>query len=148
MVPLQPSTPSYSKRPSPLALDPASVARLIGPRTRAVYVTHYGGLAADLAALRAVTDAYGTALVEDCAHALGTRYGDRYAGTVGDIGCWSFHSLKNMSTMGQGGMLTTGRADWDATLRRIAAIEPDADFAPRECPPAFCPYLPPRPDDP
>ncbi|WP_327000850.1 DegT/DnrJ/EryC1/StrS family aminotransferase [Dactylosporangium sp. NBC_01737] len=134
--------------PDSLALDPRSVHRLIGPRTRAVYVTHYGGLAADLDALRAVTDAGGVALVEDCAHALGTRYQGRPVGTVGDIGCWSFHSLKNMSTMGQGGMLTTARPGWHDTLRRIGSIEPDADFTPRRTTAGFGAYAAPQPGDP
>ncbi len=80
--------------PESLALDPASVQRLIGPSTRAVYVTHYGGLAADLDRLRELADAHGIALLEDCAHALGTLYHGRSVGTIGDVGCWSFHSLK------------------------------------------------------
>lgn len=134
--------------PETLGLDPAAVARLIGPRTRAVYVTHYGGLAADLSRLREVTDAHGVTLVEDCAHALGTRHHGRHAGTVGDIGCWSFHSLKNMSTLGQGGMLTTASGEWDARLRRIGAIDPDADFAFSAATPALGPCPPPGPDDP
>ncbi|MGN9910043.1 DegT/DnrJ/EryC1/StrS family aminotransferase [Phytohabitans sp. LJ34] len=131
-----------------LGLSPASAAGLIGPRTRAVYVTHYGGLAADLGGLRELTSAHRLALVEDCAHALGTRYRGRHAGTVGDIGCWSFHSLKNMSTLGQGGMVTTADGGWDSRLRRIGAIEPDADFAPSAAQATFGPCQPPGVDDP
>ncbi len=134
--------------PESLALDPASVQRLIGPSTRAVYVTHYGGLAADLDRLRELADAHGIALLEDCAHALGTLYHGRSVGTIGDVGCWSFHSLKNMSTMGQGGMLTTGSSAWAGTLRRVSGIEPDADFTERATPIIFGGHKPPLPDDP
>lgn len=134
--------------PDTMALDAASVAGLIGPRTRAIYVTHYGGMPAALDPLVDLARAHGLTLLEDCAHALGTRYRGRHAGTVGDLCCWSFHSLKNMSTLGQGGMITTSRGDWAGTLRRIRAMEPDADFIPRQQPPSFGPYLPPQAGDP
>ncbi|GAA0467702.1 spore coat protein [Paractinoplanes deccanensis] len=134
--------------PESLALDPAGVLRQITPRTRAVYITHYGGLAADLDRLRALADAHDIALVEDCAHALGTRYRGRGVGTIGDVGCWSFHSLKNMSTLGQGGMVTTGSAEWAGRLRRVSSIEPDADFTARPAPTAFGAHESPLPDDP
>jgi perosamine synthetase len=67
-----------------LCLDPAAVERAIGPRTRAVFTTHYGGLCGGVERLRAVTRAAGVTLVEDCAHALGAAAGGRSAGTFGD----------------------------------------------------------------
>lgn len=134
--------------PLTLGLDVDSATQLISARTRALYVTHYGGLPADLDALADLAAAHGVALVEDCAHALGARYRGRRTGTMGDLGCWSFHSLKNISTLGQGGMVTTKRDDWAHRLRRITQMEPDADYQLRDRPVGFGPHSVPRPDDP
>ncbi|HXM55776.1 MAG TPA: DegT/DnrJ/EryC1/StrS family aminotransferase [Candidatus Dormibacteraeota bacterium] len=114
--------------PDTLCLDPDSVERLIGPRTRAIYTVHYGGLCGGVGRLRELADANGLVLVEDCAHAIGAAADGRSAGTWGDIGCWSFHSLKNISTLGQGGMLTVGTEALAERLRRLRCIEPDASF--------------------
>lgn len=131
-----------------LALSADTVEPLIGPRTRAIYVTHYGGLAADLGPLVELARAHELLLLEDCAHALGTLYRGQPVGTLGDVGCWSFHSLKNMSTLGQGGMVTTADPSWALRLRRLRAMEPDADFVPRDEPLRLGDYDPPRPGDP
>jgi len=115
--------------PDTLCLDADSVARLIGPRTRAIYAVHYGGSCGDIVRLRELADRHGLYLVEDCAHAIGASADGRSAGTWGDIGCWSFHSLKNISTLGQGGMLTVRDEELAARLRRLRVIEPDAIFS-------------------
>jgi dTDP-4-amino-4,6-dideoxygalactose transaminase len=123
-----------------LCLDVAGVAALINPRTRAVYTTHYGGLCGGVRELAELTRRHGITLVEDCAHALGATVDGRAAGTWGDFGCWSFHSLKNISTLGQGGMITTrdqGRAE---RIRAIRAMNPDARFARRPEPVSFGRY--------
>lgn len=114
--------------PDTLCLDAACLAELISPRTRAVFLTHYGGLMADVAAIADLTREHGAFLVEDCAHALGAADRNAHAGTIGDAGCWSFQSLKNISTLGQGGMLTLRSAEHAALARRLRAGEPDADF--------------------
>ena len=56
-------------------------------------------------------------LIEDCAQALGARLGDQYCGTFGDIGCYSFHSQKNLTTLGEGGMLTVRNPEWRSKIR-------------------------------
>lgn len=117
--------------PNTLCLDADSVASLVTPRTKAIITVHYGGLCGDIAELRDLADQFGLWLIEDCAHALGASVDGRSAGTWGDIGCWSFHSLKNISTLGQGGMLTTSDATLADRLRRLRTIEPDADFVRR-----------------
>ncbi|RSN54432.1 aminotransferase DegT [Amycolatopsis sp. WAC 04182] len=123
-----------------LCLDPASVADALTPRTRAVFTTHYGGLCGGVEKLRALTERAGVALVEDCAHAIGASVAGRSAGTWGDIGCWSFHSLKNISTLGQGGMLTVRDAEVADRLRALRMINPDAEFVPRAKPAEFGGY--------
>lgn len=92
------------RAPEDLTVDPADVARLVTARTRAVVAMHYAGYPADLAALRAVTDRHGAALVEDAAHAPVVEYDGAMLGTHGDLGCFSFFATKNV-TAGEGGMV-------------------------------------------
>lgn len=134
--------------PDTLALTPSSLARLADKDTRAVYVTHYGGRMADMAGITEIARDRGLVVVEDCAHALGSSWEGRSAGTIGDFGCWSFHSLKNISTLGQGGMVTTRHADAAARLRRISTIQPDIEYVPLRSPMSFGPHRVPGTDEP
>jgi dTDP-4-amino-4,6-dideoxygalactose transaminase len=89
-----------------LSLDPEDVARKITARTRAIVPVHYAGYACDMDALGALARTHGLALVDDAAHAPGTRWRTQPVGSIGDITCFSFFSNKNLST-GEGGMVTT-----------------------------------------
>ena len=91
-------------------IDPEEVAKKVTPKTKAIYVVHYGGQMCDMDPIMEIAKEHGLAVLEDCAHAHGALYKGRKAGTIGDVGCFSFHSLKNM-TMGEGGMITTDRDD-------------------------------------
>ncbi len=95
-------------------LDPADVARRLGPKTRALLPVHYGGSLCDMRALRALADSHGLALVEDAAHAAGTPG----VGALGDIACFSFYANKNLAT-GEGGMLLTKRQEWAEMCRAL-----------------------------
>ncbi len=84
-------------------LDPASVAPLIGPRTRAIVVVHLAGQPADLDALTALARAHGLFVIEDACHALGARYrGRMIGGDTSDAVALSFHPVKHITT-GEGG---------------------------------------------
>ncbi|MGN2640123.1 dTDP-4-amino-4,6-dideoxygalactose transaminase [Nocardia takedensis] len=85
-------------------LDPAAVAAVITPRTKAVVVIHYGGVAADMAGLQDLADAHGFAIVEDNAHGLGGSWRGRKLGAIGTMGTLSFHDTKNVHC-GEGGAL-------------------------------------------
>jgi perosamine synthetase len=86
-------------------LDPAEVKRRLSPRTRAVIAVHLFGLCAEIDAIRAVLPD-GVRIVEDAACAAGGAYRGRPAGGLGEIGVFSFHPRKSITT-GEGGMLTT-----------------------------------------
>ncbi len=88
-----------------LTIDAASVGQLIGDRTRAIVVMHYGGHPCREDVL-AVAAAAGVPVIEDAAHALGARSSGGACGTLGTIGCFSFYANKNLP-LGEGGMLTT-----------------------------------------
>ncbi|MET8876844.1 dTDP-4-amino-4,6-dideoxygalactose transaminase [Nocardia sp. NPDC004604] len=85
-------------------IDPDSVAAAITDRTKAVVVMHYGGVAADMARLLALTEQHGIALIEDNAHGLGGTWRGRQLGTIGTLGTQSFHDTKNVHC-GEGGAL-------------------------------------------
>jgi len=93
--------------PETLNLDPAEVARKITPRTKAILVVHLYGQCCDMDPINALARQHGLRVVEDCAHAAGATYRGRKAGALGDIGVFSYHQQKNMTTLGEGGMCTT-----------------------------------------
>lgn len=117
--------------PNTLNVSPDVFKSLITDRTRALFLVHYGGTPADMGPIMEVAAAHGIAVVEDCAHALGAVYHGQVPGSIGDFGCWSFQSSKNISTLGEGGMLTLKDPAWAHVASRIRAIEPDADFTAR-----------------
>jgi dTDP-4-amino-4,6-dideoxygalactose transaminase len=83
---------------------PAAIAAAITPRTRAIMPVHFAGLAVDMDPLNALARARGLRIVEDAAHAIGTRYRGRLIGSFGDLVCFSFHPNKNMTTI-EGGAI-------------------------------------------
>lgn len=108
------------KGPHDLTLDPEDVAQRITPRTRAIVAMHYGGYAADMAALAALARQHDLRLIEDAAHAPQVRTAQGMLGTLGDIGCFSFFSTKNMTT-GEGGMVVARDPDMLSRMRAMRA---------------------------
>ncbi len=98
-------------------LDPARLEAAITPRTKAVIPVHMNGRMCDMAAILAIARRHGLKVVEDTAQGLGAKRDGRMAGTVGDIGCFSLHPMKNLSVGGDGGFITTRDPALDATLR-------------------------------
>jgi dTDP-4-amino-4,6-dideoxygalactose transaminase len=92
-----------------LTISPEAIERAITPRTRAIMAMHYGGFACDLEKICEIAKSYNLFLIEDAAHAPGSTWNDRKLGAIGDIGCFSFFSNKNMTT-GEGGMVVTADA--------------------------------------
>ena len=98
-------------------LDPKAFAAAITPRTRAVMVVHLFGLAARIDEILDVARKNKVAVIEDAACAVGTTYGGRPVGSFGDVGCFSFHPRKVITT-GEGGMVTT---EDDGLAKRVAS---------------------------
>ncbi|MCC6556174.1 MAG: DegT/DnrJ/EryC1/StrS family aminotransferase [Polyangiaceae bacterium] len=101
-----------------LGIDPEDVARKITPRTRAIAVMHYAGYPCDMDAIREIAAARGVAVVEDAAHAPLARWRGQALGTIGDAGCLSFFSNKNLA-VGEGGAII---ARDDALLARMRLL--------------------------
>jgi|SRR5271154_1361837 len=104
--------------PDTLNLDPGLVAARITARTRAVLPVDYAGHPADLNAIQELAASHGLIVIEDASHALGAEYRRRRAGSIADMTVFSFHPVKHLAT-GEGGMVTTNRADFTDMLRRF-----------------------------
>lgn len=102
--------------PTTLAIDLEDVRRKITVRTRAIIPVHYSGRPVDFDALQEVAGEI--PIIEDCAHAAGARYKGRHVGSLGEMGCFSFHAVKNLA-MGDGGALTTNHPEWAKRSRRL-----------------------------
>jgi dTDP-4-amino-4,6-dideoxygalactose transaminase len=90
--------------PETLNISPDQVEKAITAKTKAVIAVHYGGIPADLSALSGIAKASEICLIEDAAQSVGSFWEGRPLGTIGDFGCVSFHSTKNIQC-GEGGAL-------------------------------------------
>lgn len=93
-------------------IDPDRIREKLTPATKAIFLTHLTGQMCDMDEIMSIAAERDLLVVEDCAHTAGATYKGRYAGSVGDVGCFSFHAIKNMTTLGEGGMVTTTRDDF------------------------------------
>ena len=108
-------------QPNTFNLDPAQIEQVLSPRTRAILCVHQMGMPCDLSAILAIARSHGLAVVEDAACAIGSEIAwdgqfEKIGRPRADVACFSFHPRKVMST-GDGGMLTTANAEWDAKFR-------------------------------
>ena len=100
-------------------MTPEAIERAITKRTRAIVFVHFSGLPGDMEEIVALAKKRKLKLIEDCAHAPGARYRGRRVGSFGDVGCFSFHTIKNMTTLGEGGMITTNDAGMAYDIPRL-----------------------------
>ncbi|HVM51235.1 MAG TPA: DegT/DnrJ/EryC1/StrS family aminotransferase [Candidatus Acidoferrum sp.] len=99
-------------------LSPAAVEAAITPRTRAIIPVHMAGLPADMDALMAIARKHKLTVIEDAAHAHGAQYRGKPAGSIGDMGSFSFQSTKNL-TSGEGGIITASNEELAEACRSI-----------------------------
>jgi dTDP-4-amino-4,6-dideoxygalactose transaminase len=100
-----------------LNVEPAAIERAITPRTRAIVVVHYAGVACDMDRILPLAERHGLLVVEDAAHALPASFRGRPLGSLGHLATFSFHETKNVHC-GEGGALTVN----DPALARRAEI--------------------------
>ncbi len=111
-------------------LDPQRLRDAITGRTRAIMPVHFAGLAADLDAIGSIARERGLRVIEDAAHAIGTRHQGRLVGSYGDLVCFSFHPNKNMTTIEGGALSFPGGAAAEvrcADLERFHGIVRNAE---------------------
>ena len=101
-----------------LNLDPGRLSEQINSKTRAVLPIAYAGHPADLDAILKSGRPARTLVIEDACHALGAEYRGRRTGSIAHMSVFSFHPVKHVTT-GEGGMVTTERAEFAESLRRF-----------------------------
>ncbi len=109
--------------PATFNMTPATLARVITPRTVAVVPTHLWGLPCDMSGILELARARKLAVIEDCAHALGALYRGQPVGTLGDAALFSFQTLKPLNTYG-GGMAVARDAGLADRIAELVAAEP------------------------
>jgi dTDP-4-amino-4,6-dideoxygalactose transaminase len=92
--------------PDTLNIDPEDIEKKISIKTKAIIPVHFAGMPAEMDSINKIANENNLFVIEDDAHAIGAKYKDKMTGNLGDIGCFSFYSNKNITT-GEGGMLTT-----------------------------------------
>lgn len=105
-------------RDDTLNLDERRLPEILTPRTKAIAVVHYGGVACEMDAVVELAARAGVSVIEDAAHGFGSKYRGRFLGTMGDVGCYSFHETKGVSC-GEGGALVLRR---EALVRRAEMV--------------------------
>lgn len=110
-----------------LNVDLERLEAQITPKTRAIYVIDYAGLPLDPDAVMRIGRKHGIPVVEDAAHAPGAAYRGVKCGAWADISCFSFQSQKNISTLGEGGMLTTTHQDYAKRARALRNYDHDRE---------------------
>lgn len=107
--------------PRTFCIDPSHLQRAIGPKTRAILPVHLFGQCCDMDSITEIADAHQLPIVEDCAQAVSATYHGRSAGSIGQIGCFSFYPTKNLGGCGDGGMLTTSDESLYRRLKLLRA---------------------------
>lgn len=101
--------------PKRWTIDPKDIERKITPRTKAVIAVHLLGMPADMPTIMEIAAKHNLRVIEDCAQAPGASIDGKKVGSFGDFGCFSFHGAKNITTLGEGGVITV-KSDEDAAL--------------------------------
>lgn len=96
--------------PEDINIDPADIERKISSKTKAIIVVHMAGFPADMARIMSIAKKHNLKVIEDACHGPLSEYKGKKLGTIGDIGCFSFFSNKNIST-GEGGMMITNNEE-------------------------------------
>ena len=97
-------------------VDPESIRSLITSKTRAIIAVHLYGLPAPMSAIKKLTENKDIVIIEDCAQSIGATINNKRVGSFGDMSIFSFQSHKNISTLGEGGMLCYDNPEWARIL--------------------------------
>lgn len=98
-------------RPDTFNMDETLIEELITSKTRAIYCVDYAGVPCEIDEINRIANKYGLFVIEDAAQAVGSTYKGRYAGTLSEFGCYSFHETKNY-VMGEGGGIILDKAKY------------------------------------
>lgn len=106
------------KGPEHINIDASQIENLITPKTKAIMVVHMAGFPADMDTIMAIAHKHNLRVIEDACHGPLSEYKGKKLGTIGDVGCFSFFSNKNIST-GEGGMIVTNNDEYAKRVRSL-----------------------------
>lgn len=112
--------------PITLNIDPFEISKKITSKTKAILPVHFAGRPCDMEAIMEIAKKNSLLVIEDCAHAIETKYKGKQVGTIGDFGCFSFYVTKNIVT-GEGGMILTANENYANRIKRLALHGMDKD---------------------
>ena len=105
--------------PHSFTMDPAKIESAITPRTKIILPVHLYGQTADMGPILEIARRHNLIVIEDAAQAHGAKYKGRAAGSIGDIGCFSFYPAKNLGAYGEGGAVTTSNPQYAKRVRML-----------------------------
>jgi dTDP-4-amino-4,6-dideoxygalactose transaminase len=105
--------------PQSFNMDPGALESAITARTKAIIPVHLYGQMADMDPILQIAKKRGLIVIEDACQAHGAEYKSRRAGSLGDMGCFSFYPGKNLGAYGEGGMVVTGNAEYARAIRML-----------------------------
>ncbi len=111
------ATPVFADIGSDYNINPAKIVENITSKTRAILPVHWAGKPCDMESIQAIARQHSLFIVEDACHAIQASYQGKAAGSLGDLGCFSFHPLKNLNVWGDGGIITTNSDELAGKLR-------------------------------
>ena len=94
-----------------LNIDYKKIEKLINKKTKAIMPVHLSGIPSDLEKIKKICKKYKIHLIEDAAHAFGTKYKNKFIGTIGDVGIFSLHPRKSFHILGDGGLIVTNNTN-------------------------------------
>lgn len=100
-------------------IDPERIEAAVTTKTRAILPVHLTGRVGEMDEIRGIAERHGLAVIEDAAQSVGSRYKDRFSGTLGHVGAFSAHPLKNLNALGDAGFALTDDSDVAKRLRRL-----------------------------
>jgi len=112
--------------PVTLCISTDDLQKKISSKSVAILPVHMGGHVCEMLDIMSIAKDHNLKVIEDCAHNAGGMYKDKYVGTIGDIGCFSFEEKKNMTT-GDGGMITSHDGDLIKEIKKIRWCGIDRD---------------------
>lgn len=112
-------TPVFADiKPDTYNIDPASIRKLITPKTKAIVAVDFTGQATELNEIKEICKEHNLILIEDAAHSIGTKYNGQPVGSIADMTTFSFHPVKTV-TAGEGGAILTDNYDYYRKLMRL-----------------------------
>jgi dTDP-4-amino-4,6-dideoxygalactose transaminase len=102
-----------------MLIDPDRISTLITSKTKAIIPVHLTGMPCDMERINEIADLHGLFVIEDAAQAIGAEYKSKQAGSMGVAGCFSFHPLKNIRALGDGGAIVTDDYKLYLTLKEL-----------------------------